>query len=155
MRELGKRALCGEHPFDKSPDLVALSFPGGDLGDQLLSLTDSPAEALAAQHTDLDLHHVEPARVLWRVVELQSAKDATGFRRWEGFVQRSGEVSRQIVHHHADQVCLWIGDINEVAHALGEITRGALVRHLHAAPRPTRIKADEQIDRAIATILII
>src|SRR5215510_11201276 len=99
MRELGKRALCGEHPFDKSPDLVALSFPGGDLGDQLLSLTDSPVEALPAQHTDLYLHHVEPARVLWRAGDLHSATDATGFRRREGVAQRSGEVRRQIAHH--------------------------------------------------------
>lgn len=36
-----------------------------------MSAVEAAIEALAAQDADLDLDHVEPGGVLWRVVELQ------------------------------------------------------------------------------------
>ena len=54
-------------------------FPGGDLGDELLLAVDAPVEALAAQHADFDLDHVEPAGVLGDVVELQPAQHPSRF----------------------------------------------------------------------------
>src|SRR5262249_42151393 len=57
-------SLGGEHPFDASPDGVALSLPGGDLGHDTVALANAPVEALPAQHADLDLDHIEPAGVL-------------------------------------------------------------------------------------------
>ena len=42
---------------------------------------DASIEALAAQDADLDLDHVEPAGVLWGVVELQAPEHAPSFRR--------------------------------------------------------------------------
>jgi hypothetical protein len=59
----GAGALCSEHPLDARTCGIALSFPGGDLGDEPFRLGNAAVEALAAQHIDLDLHHVEPASV--------------------------------------------------------------------------------------------
>ena len=53
-----------KHPFDAGPGGIALSFLGSDLGYEALLGGNPPVEALTAQHTDLDLDHVQPAGVL-------------------------------------------------------------------------------------------
>src|SRR5829696_6622331 len=64
----------------------------------------STIEALAAQHPDLDLDHVEPAGVLGGVVELEAAQDAPGFGRIESLVEGAGRVARQVVLDDPDRV---------------------------------------------------
>src|SRR5215218_3796697 len=63
---------------------IALSFPGGDLALELLAVVDSPVQALAFEHPDLDLDHVEPTGVLGGVVELQPLQDAMRLGGREG-----------------------------------------------------------------------
>ncbi len=57
---------------------------------------DAPFEALAAQHSDLDLDHVEPAGVLGDIVELQPAQHSSRFGCAEGLVERTGRVRQQV-----------------------------------------------------------
>src|SRR3954451_11237084 len=64
--QLGPSALSVEHPLDAGLGRVALSLPGVDLGDKPLAFADASVQALAAQHADLDIDHVEPAGVLGR-----------------------------------------------------------------------------------------
>src|SRR3984957_8359667 len=45
--------------------------------------------------------------------------------------------------------------IGQVAHALGEVTCGPLVRHLHMPPRFVHVEKHEQIGRAVALIFVI
>lgn len=85
-----------EHRFDTSAGGVALSFPDGDIADEMLWVVDSAVQALAAQDDDLDLDHVEPAGVLGCVVELQAAQNAPGFGRREGLIEDAGRVGRQV-----------------------------------------------------------
>src|SRR6478752_10368210 len=89
----GARALYGEHPLDASSGFVALFLPSGNLRDQLLALADPPVETLPTQDADLNLDHIEPARVLGRVMEFQATKDTMGFWRRKGFIESSGSVS--------------------------------------------------------------
>ena len=56
-----------------------MALPGGDLGDELVALFDAAVETLAAEHADFDLNHVEPAGVLWGVMELETLQDAMRF----------------------------------------------------------------------------
>jgi hypothetical protein len=56
-----------------------------------VTIWDAPIQALAAQHADLDLDHVEPAGVLWGVVEFDFLEDAVRFGRCEGFVECAAE----------------------------------------------------------------
>ena len=139
------RARCG----------VALSFPGGDFGDEALGVVDPAVQALAAQHADLDFDHVEPAGVLGGVVELEAAQDAASFGGREGLVEGAGRVGRQIVQHDADALGMGIVDIDEIAHALGEVFGGAPLGDLDVAPGPVDVDADEEIDRAVAAVLAI
>ena len=62
-----------------------MSFPGVDFAAEPVWVVDSAVEALAAQHADLALDHVEPTGVLGSVVELQAAQNAPGFGGWEGW----------------------------------------------------------------------
>jgi hypothetical protein len=82
-----------EHPIDAGAGGVALTFPGSDLGFELLLRVDASVEALAAQHSDFDLDHVEPTCVLWGVVELQSSQNAPGFGGRECLVGGAGSSS--------------------------------------------------------------
>ena len=47
----------------------------GDFADEALGVVDSAIQALAAEHADLDLDHVEPAGMLGGVVELQTLQN--------------------------------------------------------------------------------
>src|SRR5215217_2518234 len=84
---LGASLFGGEHPPHPSARRVACTFPGGDLALELLTLADAPVQALAAQHPDLDLGHVEPAGMPGGEVELQPAQDALRLRGGEGLVE--------------------------------------------------------------------
>src|SRR5271170_1005314 len=46
-------------------------------------------------------------------------------------------------------------EIDQIAHAVGEVLVGAPVRDLHPAPWPVGIKEDEQVDCSIAAIFAV
>src|SRR5439155_13391771 len=60
-----------EGPLDLHLGPVPLGYPGGHLRRQLVLGRQPAGQALAAQHTQLALRHVQPRGVLGRVVELQ------------------------------------------------------------------------------------
>src|SRR5215207_7403325 len=144
-----------EHPLDASAGRVSLPLPCADLAIEFLWMVDSTVEALAAQHPDLDLDHVEPAGVLGGVVELEAAQDAPGFGRIESLVEGAGRVARQVVLDDPDRVGVWIVNIDEFAHALGVILGGAPLGDLDLAPRPIGVEKDKEIDGAVTAILVI
>ena len=121
----------------------------------MVASADPPVQALGSQHADLDLDHVEPAGVLRRVMELQPSQEAVGLLRRKGPVQRAGGVGGEIVLHHPDQVCRGIVDVHEVAHAVRIVLRRALVGDRHLAPGVMHIETNEQVDGAVALVLVI
>src|SRR3546814_220438 len=145
----------GEHPLDASAGSVALSLPGSDLAFELRAIVDATVQALASQDTDLDLGHVEPAGVLRREVELQPAEEAMGLRRGEGLVESPGRVRGQVVHDHPDLVSVGEADVDEIAHLLGKVDGRAPPGDRDLAPGPVGIHGDEQIDGAVAAILVV
>src|ERR1700738_1717247 len=68
-----------EHPSDAGAGGVSVPFPGVDFAAEPVWVVDSAVEALAAQHADLDLDHVEPTGMLGGVVEFQPAQNSPGF----------------------------------------------------------------------------
>src|SRR5215207_10782681 len=144
-----------EHPLDASAGRVSLPLPCADLAIEFLWMVDSTIEALAAQHPDLDLDHVEPAGVLGGVVELQAAQDAPGFGGREGLIEGAGPVGRQVVLHNSDALGIGIMDVDEFTHALGVVFGRAPLGDLDLAPGPVDVEADEEIDSAVAAILVI
>ncbi len=120
-----------------------------------MAVFNAAVEALAAQHSDLDLDHVEPAGVLWGVVELQATQDAMRLGRGEGLVEGARRVGRQIVLYHPDAVGVGIMDVDEIAHALGVVFGCLPIGDLDGAPGAVGIEEDEQVGRAVAAVLAV
>ena len=130
-------------------------LPGLDLRDEPPPFANPAVQALAAQHADLDLHHVEPAGVLGGVVEFDALQNAMRFGRRERIVQCSRGVRREIVQNNADKLRLRIVRVDEIAHAFGEVLRRPLLRDLHMAPASVCVEEDEQVGGAVAAIFAI
>ena len=65
-------------------------LPCGNFADEALGIVDSAIQALAAEHADLDLDHVEPAGMLGGVVEFQAAQNSPGFGGRECLIEGAG-----------------------------------------------------------------
>src|SRR5713101_6871207 len=102
-------------PFDAGAGGVSLSFPCGDFADEAVGVVDSAVQALAAEHADLDLDHIEPA------VELQAAQNSPGFGGRECLIEGAGRVGRQVVLYDPDARSIGIMDIDKLEHALGVV----------------------------------
>ena len=68
--------------MDASAGSVSLLLPCVDFADEAVWLVDPAIQALAAQHTDLDLDHVEPTGMLGGVVELEAAQIIEAPAEW-------------------------------------------------------------------------
>jgi len=64
-------------------------------------------------------------------------------------------VRAQVVEYNADAICVRIVDVDQVTHALGEIVVGTLGRDLDVAPRAMGIDESEDVDGAVASVLVV
>ena len=85
-----------ELPVDGGLGSVALPDQGLDGSPKGLLIGESLPQAAAGQYAELDFRHVQPTAVLGGVVKLQSFRNPTGFRRWEGLIQRRRAVGVQV-----------------------------------------------------------
>jgi len=88
-------------------------------------------------------------------VELQAAQNSPGFGGCKGLIEGAGRMGRQIILHHADACGIGIMDIDEFTHAVGVIFCRPPLGDLDLAPRPMHVDADEEIDGAVAAVLVI
>ena len=86
----------GEPPIDVVLVDIAVVPPRADFVDECVSVRNAAVQALASQHAQLRLGHVEPAPMLGRVVNLQLIRQPLGFGRWERLIQRAVEPVNQI-----------------------------------------------------------
>jgi len=80
----------------RAPEGISLSLPGGDFRYQAFAIVDALVEALAAQHADFDLDHVQPTGMLGDVVELQPLQHPARFAGGEGLVECTGCIPQRI-----------------------------------------------------------
>ena len=125
-------------------------LPCGDFADEALGIVDSAIQALASEHADLVLDHVEPTGMLGGVVELQAAQNSPGFGGRERLIKGAGRVGRQVVLDNPDARSIGIMDIDKFAHALGVVFCCPPLGDLDLAPGPMHVDADEEIDGAVA-----
>jgi len=78
--------LCVKAPVDGGFSGIALPLQGLDFPSEGGLIGDTPPEAGASQHAELDLRHVELTGVLGCVVELQPFYDTPGLSRGGGLV---------------------------------------------------------------------
>jgi hypothetical protein len=87
MRGSDARVCCGELPVSLGVLVVSSDFPGGDFLGEGLLVGDAAIQALARQHAEFALCHVEPASVLGCVVPLEPLNQPAGLGRGKGFVE--------------------------------------------------------------------
>src|SRR6185437_637776 len=131
---------------------ISLPLPCCDLFSELFLVVDATAWALALLEADLVFAHVGPTGV-FRSIE--TAQDATGLGRRKCLIQRAGGMDRQIVLHDTDAGSVGIMDVDEFAHAVRVVYGGAAVCNLDVAPATMRVEGNEEIDGAVAAVLVI
>ena len=91
------RILSSELPLDGFASDVALGLPCVDFALQKLRAGDAAIQALAAEDADLDFRHVQPARVLGRVVKAHATQQLVGRALAQHIVEALPEVNVQVV----------------------------------------------------------
>src|SRR5436309_16012087 len=96
--------------------------PRADLVDECVAVGNAAIQALAGEHAEFGLGHVEPTAVFRGVMNLQLGGQPLGFGGWKRLVQRSRRVDVQLVYDqdnlldvgemHVDQV---LDDVREVS----------------------------------------
>jgi hypothetical protein len=67
-------------------------------------------------------------------VKVEAAKDASGFRRFEGLIQGARVVGAQVVEHDSNDGFVGVVTVDKVSHARGEIEIRPALCDLHMAP---------------------
>ena len=116
--EFGAGFVGCEHPFDAVSLFISLPLPSRDLVSELFGVVDAAAEALALQHADLALDHIEPAGVFRGVVGNSRRRRMRRASARKCLIQRAGGMDRQIVLHDTDAGGIGVVDIDEFAHAV-------------------------------------
>ncbi len=152
--QLAAGVIDGELPGDGGALLVASGLPGGDLGGEGVAVRDAAAEALAGEHRELHLGHVQPTAVDRGVVELQLAQDPPRLVRRERLVQRGRGVGVQVVQDDADAVASgkW-RSTRSLASDWAKSCFGAALGHLDVAPAAARLDEQEQVGGPVADVL--
>ena len=76
--ELQIRILTSECPLDGSLRDVTSLLPRVNLALQKISVFNTSIQALTAENADLNLRHVQPTRMLGRVVEAHATQQLAG-----------------------------------------------------------------------------
>ena len=100
--------LTSEVPLNGSLFGISCLLPRIDFGLQKVAAANAPIQALPAQHADLNFRHVQPARVLGRVVELHATQQLRRRTLSEYIVEALSEVGVQIVQHQMNSACLGV-----------------------------------------------
>ena len=126
--------LTSEVPLNGSLFGISCLLPRIDFGLKLLAAANSPIQALPAQYADLNFRHVQPARVLGRVVELHATQQLRGRTLAEHIVEAPSEVGVQVVQHQMNSACLGVCPSKQLTDEGDEINFPTLGRHRDDSP---------------------
>ena len=119
--ELGVGSLSRERPDQRFALLVAVLLPSLDIASQRLACLASGVQALAREDADLDFGHVQPTRMLWRVVEANPAQQLGGLLLTERIDEAFLEVGVEIVQDQMQTPRRFVGRVEQVLDEGGEI----------------------------------
>ena len=150
--ELDPGVLGREAPVHRGAVSVAVGHPCRDLGRQCRPVGDTPVQALAAEHTELDLGDGEPTAVLGGGMDVEFVPDPLGFGRRERLVEPGRVVGVEVVEHQGDALGIRKVDVDQLAHHLGEVDPGAVVGDLDLAPPQQGRGEQEEVGGAAALV---
>src|SRR3972149_9761713 len=109
--------LAGERPINAASFGLALALPAMDFASRGHPVHQSSPKALAIQDADFDLRHIQPTRVLGRVVKLHASQQRVSARRTEHLLKARAEMGVEVVQN---QVNLSGGGITALKQVLYE-----------------------------------
>ena len=153
--ELPIRILPSEFPLDGSPLGVSSLLPCIDLGLQGFCGVNSPIQALTGEDADFDFGHVQPARVLGRVVELHSAQQPGGPALSQHVVEAFLEVDIQVVQNEVNATGLGACPREQVVDEGDEVNLSPALGDRDHAPSGLGLNGHEQVGGAMSRVLIV
>src|SRR5450631_25828 len=155
MTELAIGVLTGERPLDGSALYVAPPLPFSHLFGEDLLVADSSVQALASEHRDLDFSHVQPATVLWRVVEDDPAQQLRGFAHAKNLDEALAEVRVEVVNDQMNSSRRAINDVDQVLNESDEVRLSPVVRDLGNPATALRFNSDEDVARTGSDVFVV
>jgi len=106
MFQFNSGICSSELPNDFFDTIVSVSFPCSDFNLHGRHVCNPTIETLSFEHAEFDLRHIEPATMLWSVMNIQSFRQASGLLGFKGLIERNNVVRIQIVHNqpHLDGI---------------------------------------------------
>lgn len=102
--------------------MVAMVLPRLDLTGGFRQRTQAPGEALAIQHAEFTLSHIQRTPMLWSRVNCQLACQSAGFGRREHLIEGGGTMRVQVIHHQYNLFCGQILLFKHLPHELGPLS---------------------------------
>lgn len=127
--------LAGEHPINAASFGIALALPAIDFAPRGYPIHQSSPKALAIQDANFDLGHVQPARMLRRVMKLHASQQSARGRRTKYLVEAGTEMGVEVVQNQVNLSGRGITTIEQMLHEGDEIRLGSALGDLdHPMP---------------------
>jgi hypothetical protein len=120
-----------------------------------LSIRQPPVQTLAGQDGEFYLRHIQPTRVLRRVMKLHLPRQPSGFLRREGLIPRSGRMGVQVVQHHPDHLSFRKGLIHQPLHLLGKVVACPPLRYVDVPPSCPGLEKQKHVAGAVPHVFVI
>ena len=137
--------LPSELPLDGSLLGVARLLPGIDFGAKYLLAGHAPVQALTTEDADLDLRHVQPTRVLRRVVKLHPAQEFGGGTFAQDVVEAFLEMGVQVVEYQMHPTRLGVCAAEQPLNELDEVDLAAMIGDADDSLPRLGLDGDEQV----------
>jgi len=115
--------LPSKAPLDGASCCISRALPGIDLGLQDAAIGNASVQTLATKNANLDLRHVQPARVFGCVVELDSTQEFVGSTLAQNVIEALPEVRVEVVQHQVDTARLGVNACEQFANEGNEVAR--------------------------------
>src|SRR6202158_4972315 len=144
-----------KRPLDTATSGVWPPLPRRYLGGENSLLGSAARQALALQNPDLDLGHIQPARMLGRVVELDPAQQCHGHLQAQHFFKALAHMRVEVVQDQVNLAHVRITATQQPADEIDEIHLGAPGGDLHEAALTTRLDGDKNIAGSGPLVLVV
>ena len=147
--------LRRKQPIDSDLGGIAFVLKCMHVASQRLFVGQVVGPGLPGKDTELNLSHVQPTTMFGRVMKLQSMTQPISFSRLKGFIQSSDRMSVEVIQHHANDLGLGIGFIDQPFHAMSEVVFGAALSDLDMPVARLWFEKHEQVPCTVAFVLVI
>lgn len=138
------------HPRQQSTALLRLSFLR-----RACHGRGCVQRGIDAEDGEFNLGHVQPAPMLWRVVDLQSVRDPFGLGWVEGCIERGRGMGVEVIEHEDDPFRVGILDVDQVLDAGRPVASRPARSCRDMAPALQRFVPEEEVCRPTPFILVV